>query len=73
MRNSLIQNFNPLAIRDDIGQLWENFLMVERLKAHEYAGRAVMYIIRTDIEQPSRLRPIPTAKQTDKQIGQPTE
>lgn len=41
VRNSLIQNFNPLAVRDDVGALWENFLMVERQKAHEYAGRAV--------------------------------
>jgi predicted AAA+ superfamily ATPase len=41
VRNSLIQNFNPLTLRDDIGQLWENFLMIERLKAHEYAGEAV--------------------------------
>lgn len=41
VRNSLIQNFNPLPLRDDVGQLWENFLMVERMKAHEYAGRLV--------------------------------
>lgn len=41
VRNSLIQNFNSLALRNDTGQLWENFLMVERLKAHEYAGRFV--------------------------------
>ncbi|MCP4419929.1 MAG: hypothetical protein GY805_25225 [Chloroflexi bacterium] len=25
----------------DIGQLWENCLMDERLKAHEYNGRSV--------------------------------
>jgi len=41
VRNSLIQNFNPLALRDDVGQLWENFLMIERIKTHEYAGRMV--------------------------------
>ena len=39
MRNSLIQNFNRLALRNDLGQLWENYLMVERRKANEYAGR----------------------------------
>ena len=33
VRNSLIQNFNSLNLRNDTGQLWENFLMVERLKA----------------------------------------
>lgn len=41
VRNSLIRNFNPPALRDDIGQLWENFLWVERRKANEYAGRSV--------------------------------
>lgn len=41
IRNSLIQNFNPLALRDDVGQLWENYMMTERRKAHAYAGRAV--------------------------------
>ncbi|MCI0608554.1 MAG: ATP-binding protein [Anaerolineae bacterium] len=41
VRNSLIQNLNPLAVRNDIGQLWENFLMVERRKANQLAGRSV--------------------------------
>lgn len=41
VRNSLIQNFNPLAQRDDIGQLWENFLMAERWKRHIYADEPV--------------------------------
>ncbi|GAB4532569.1 MAG: ATP-binding protein [Anaerolineales bacterium] len=41
VRNSLIQNFNPLALRQDVGQLWENFLMVERRKANQNAGRQV--------------------------------
>lgn len=41
VRNSLIQNFNALHLRNDIGQLWENFLMVERKKANAHASRAV--------------------------------
>jgi predicted AAA+ superfamily ATPase len=41
VRNSLIQNFNPLKMRDDIGQLWENFLTIERRKANQAAGRLV--------------------------------
>jgi uncharacterized protein len=41
VRNSLIQNLNPLALRNDAGQLWENFLMVERRKANQLAGRSV--------------------------------
>ena len=48
VRNSLIQNFNRLNLRNDIGQLWENYLMVERRKANQYAGRgANAYFWRT--------------------------
>ncbi len=36
IRNALIQNFNPLALRNDTGALWENFLMSERLKRNHY-------------------------------------
>ena len=32
IRNSIISNFNPIALRDDIGRLWENFCIAERLK-----------------------------------------
>ncbi len=41
VRNSLIQNLNPISVRNDAGQLWENFLMVERRKANQLAGRSV--------------------------------
>jgi predicted AAA+ superfamily ATPase len=40
VRNSLIQNFNSLSLRNDVGQLWENFLMVERRKALSYSTRS---------------------------------
>jgi len=36
IRNAIIANFNSLEIRDDIGKLWENFLIVERLKKQGY-------------------------------------
>lgn len=36
IRNAIISNFNPLHIRDDIGKLWENFLIVERIKKQNY-------------------------------------
>ncbi len=29
VRNALINNFNPLSLRNDIGQLWENFVVSE--------------------------------------------
>ena len=43
VRNSLIQNFNALPLRNDIGQLWENYLVVERRKANQAADRSVNY------------------------------
>lgn len=32
IRNALINNLNPFTLRNDIGVLWENFLIMERLK-----------------------------------------
>jgi uncharacterized protein len=32
IRNNLIKNFNKLEIRDDIGGIWENFCVAERMK-----------------------------------------
>jgi predicted AAA+ superfamily ATPase len=32
IRNTLINNFNPIEIRSDVGALWENFCILERLK-----------------------------------------
>ena len=36
IRNALINNFNALNLRNDIGQLWENYLIIERIKKQEY-------------------------------------
>jgi predicted AAA+ superfamily ATPase len=36
IRNALINNFNPLTMRDDLGMLWENYIIIERLKKQEY-------------------------------------
>ena len=36
VRNSLIQNFAPLSLRNDVGALWENFCIVERMKYLRY-------------------------------------
>ncbi|VGO17370.1 hypothetical protein PDESU_05966 [Pontiella desulfatans] len=38
VRNALINNFNPLSLRDDAGLLWENYVVSERLKRNEYGG-----------------------------------
>ncbi len=36
IRNAVIANFNPLDTRNDIGALWENYMVTERLKYQEY-------------------------------------
>ncbi len=36
VRNSIINNFNPLALRNDKGALWENYLIAERIKRNSY-------------------------------------
>lgn len=36
IRNAVIASFNPLDIRNDTGQLWENFLVMERIKKQSY-------------------------------------
>jgi predicted AAA+ superfamily ATPase len=36
LRNRIIKNFNPIEFRDDIGALWENFVISERKKKLAY-------------------------------------
>ncbi len=36
VRNAIISNFNDIKLRNDIGALWENFLIAERLKKTSY-------------------------------------
>ncbi len=38
VRNSIINNFNPLALRNDKGALWENYLIAERVKRNSYTN-----------------------------------
>ncbi len=38
IRNAIISNFNALSLRDDVGKLWENFLVIERLKKQSYTN-----------------------------------
>ena len=48
IRNMLINNFNNLNLRDDVGKLWENFLISERIKFIEYTNlRAKSHFWRT--------------------------
>lgn len=43
IRNALISNFNKLSERDDIGQIWENFLLIERMKRNSYTNFSTNY------------------------------
>lgn len=36
IRNTLINNYNSIEMRNDIGALWENYLVMERLKKQSY-------------------------------------
>jgi uncharacterized protein len=52
VRNALINNFNSLDLRNDTGELWENYLVIERLKRQEYLGQpANNYFWRTYTKQ----------------------
>ncbi|MCX6717418.1 MAG: ATP-binding protein, partial [Candidatus Taylorbacteria bacterium] len=39
IRNALVEQFQPISGRVDVGHLWENFLIIERIKKMEYAGK----------------------------------
>jgi len=43
IRNALIDNFSPLHMRNDIGQLWEQYVLSERLKYNSYRGHYPHY------------------------------
>lgn len=41
IRNALTGNFTPLSLRNDCGELWENYVACERMKIHEYRRETV--------------------------------
>lgn len=43
VRNSVISNFSPIELRSDIGALWENFLISERIKNNAYHNKNAKY------------------------------
>lgn len=52
LRNAVINQFSPADLRADIGQLWENFLMSERMKAIAYSDTYCnRYFWRTHAQQ----------------------
>jgi len=43
LRNALINNFSPLDQRNDVGQLWEQYIISERIKNNAYKGYHPQY------------------------------
>ena len=43
VRNSVISNFSPVELRSDIGALWENFLISEKIKNNAYHNKHAKY------------------------------
>ncbi|MBI3955731.1 ATP-binding protein [Candidatus Gottesmanbacteria bacterium] len=43
IRNALIGDFHAVHLRADVGALWENFLVIERLKMFTNTGKPVQY------------------------------
>jgi hypothetical protein len=52
IRNAIIRSFDPIGARNDIGALWENFLISERIKQLKYSKSKVQaYFWRTKQQQ----------------------
>ncbi|HHB52715.1 MAG TPA: ATP-binding protein [Saprospiraceae bacterium] len=52
LRNILIGNMNPIELRNDIGALWENYIISERIKHQKYSRMLVYnYFWRTYDQQ----------------------
>jgi predicted AAA+ superfamily ATPase len=52
IRNAVINQFNPVSLRNDVGALWENLMISERIKRNEYQGNfRNIYFWRTTRQQ----------------------
>lgn len=48
VRNAVLSNFAPLELRNDVGALWENLMVSERVKRNSYSGNfAQLFFWRT--------------------------
>jgi predicted AAA+ superfamily ATPase len=43
IRNAIINDFRIIALRNDIGALWENYIISERIKKNHYQNKNVQY------------------------------
>ena len=52
VRNAVLSNFAPLELRNDVGALWENLMVSERVKRNSYSGSfAQLFFWRTHEQQ----------------------
>lgn len=52
IRNAVLSNFAPLELRNDVGALWENLMVSERVKRNAYSGNfANLFFWRTHERQ----------------------
>lgn len=51
VRNAFINNFNQIKLRNDIGELWENYIVIERVKRNKYSRNLVNYYFWRTYEQ----------------------
>ncbi len=52
IRNALISNYSPLELRNDVGAMWENLMVSERIKRNSYnQSYAQLYFWRTQQQQ----------------------
>lgn len=51
IRNAIINNFTSIELRNDVGQLWENFVIMEIIKKHEYAQQEMKYYFWRSLQQ----------------------
>ncbi len=51
IRNAIINDFRLPPLRTDLGQLWENYLLAERIKRNNYDGRNVQYFFWRNYDQ----------------------
>lgn len=52
IRNAVLQNFAPVALRQDVGALWENYFITERIKSNSYSRHFTnRYFWRTSSQQ----------------------
>lgn len=43
IRNAILRNFAPIELRNDVGALWENFFITERIKYNHYHNHYANY------------------------------